>query len=265
MSAGVSRRLDLRGRQSSKIMSAISAASYPATPAEGYALTQANFPGLKEAFFDDGITGNDIVGEFGTVTITSSTGWTLPDTGQFRRNSGGTVTVTGAWDAIGNKHAVLLAIGSFTPGSGTVTRLGAAPGTGSQIAIATTSTNNISGPSAGNSCAHVGTSLIDPVLAMAMRLDQSTVNGHGYQYFYDGTNSEGPIVETVLTGDISANWPAFGTGASAAVLAISTSAYYTGIFFLIFEENPTDSLLAGALPWMAAHPKKLYPGFYRRS
>lgn len=231
-------------------------------PASGYALTKANFPCLIEAFIDTGISGNNLVGTLGTITMNSDVGWIQPGANQFRSEVGATFTPSGTWEAIGTRHAILMQIGVFNT-QAINTRLGA---------VATTSSIGVRGGTAtdirydgSNEATFAAVSgATYPIQAVATLLDQTTANGEARRYVVDDGVELG-VVTATNTGDISKNYPAFSTNVGDAAFTSNTSSYYTGIFLLAISAVPADAFMFAALKWMIANPKKLYPGFYRKS
>lgn len=262
MSAGISKRLDFRGRQSSRIISAIAAGNYPATPVDGYPTTQENFPGLVEWFFSTSISGNDLVGEAGVLTITSSVGWTLPAAGTFRRNSGGTVTLAGTL-GFGNNSAFLIAIGSMNTVGG-VFRLGNTT-TGPSISISQSSSTTAVKRDAANYVNGTGTlgTLALPLLGLCGAMSQEPPNGTYITSGYDGTLTES--VNGTISGDISQSWANFTTGAGNALVMADATSHFNGVYIFKLSDYPGDINIPAALVWMAAHPGFVYPGFYKRT
>lgn len=231
-----------------------------ATPSGGYALNTTNFPSLLEAFLLTSISGNNLVGVNNVLTITSSTGWTIPPTtptGEFRRTSGGTVTLSGTL-AIGTKSIALIVIGTNISGR--------------PISIGDTTNGpciNIIENGAANSLYNSTNFATPPDLTglctkgMAHVLNMESANGTGKLYGYNGSViSSG---NDVITGDISQNWPAFTTGSGFAAVIVAAGVSMSGIFLLGFNTYPSDIDFGNALIWMSANPTKLYPGFYKRS
>lgn len=241
---------------------------YPTTPAGGYALTQENFPGLLEGFIADGISGNNLVGVLGHVTLICTGGWTKPATNQFRR-AAGTLSTSGTWPAIGTKNALLVRTGLFpSAGDAIADNVQFGSGTGTKLSTGTSNTNSLAQLTSSSNLATCSPpTLTATTKAVAIKLDQSTANGHSYTHFVGTDDSvEGPVIESSLAGDVSGTWPAFATGASTAVITVQTAPrYLTGIWLLAFNDFPNDILITDAIKWMADNPKKLYPGFYNRS
>lgn len=239
---------------------------YPTTPAEGYALTKENFPGLIEAFISDGISGTNLTGVLGTVVISSLTGWTQPVAGAFRASPGTAFSTSGTWESIADKEALLLVIGNFVSGAAVITRLGIGS-SGSLISSGNgTSSSTVSRVSGSHYRTGAATALSGPTIASATRLDRSTANGEGYGYHCNGTTNEGPSLFSLVTsGDINETWNAFFTGGDGVSLTVNASSYYTGIFLLALNTIPASLSLFDVLRWMSAHPKQLFPGFYHLS
>lgn len=240
----------------------------PGTPAEGYAITQANFPGLIEGFIDTGISGNNLVGVLGNVTLINTGGWTKPATNQFRR-AAGTLSTSGTWPAIGTKNALLIKTGLFPSAADAITdNVQFGIGTATKLSVGAGSTHSLAELTSSSNLAAVDpTTMTVGIKAAAIKLDQSTANGHAYGYWVGTDDStEGPVIEASLAGDISGTWPAFATGESTAVITAQTSSrYFTGIWLFAFNDFPDDILITDAMVWMADNPTKPYPGFYHRS
>lgn len=241
----------------------LSSSTIPFTPPGGYALTKANFPGLIEAFTSDGISGNNLVGSLGTITVASSTGWVQPAAGQFRGASLAAYTTSGTWEAIGTRHALLIQIGSFNV-SGIVTSFGLAA-SGPFLAVRGASqTDAILNTGVNSAVIAAVAGATYPVEGEATLLNQTAANGMASRFVVDGGVNLARADATV-TGDISQSWPAFAVGAAAAAFATSGAMYYTGIFLVATASLPSDTFIFDAIQWMIANPKLLYPGFYQRT
>lgn len=269
MSAGLSRIFPNRIEERRTLNGAV----YPSTPVGGYDLTQANFPSLKHAFTPAGITGNNLVDVLtGAVTIINTAGWNTAESGGvgFRRNTG-TLSGSGAWTAIGNKNALLIAVGNFTglAGSRLVSFGDALVGTELGIFAAVDNTDIV--------CVRTGTDYVSSAgvspnttpawLGAAALLNQAPANGAYTSFVYQSGGTKTIVPAVAIAGDISANWPAFslaGSGNALAVIVATAGLYYTGIYLLIFDSFlPPNALILDALTWMSVNPYKLYPGFYK--
>lgn len=235
---------------------------YPGTPVGGYATNQTNFPGLAEWFFSTGISGNDLVGQAGILTITSSVGWTLPTPGTFRRNSGGTQTLAGTL-GFGTNSGILICIGSINI-AGVVFRIGNTTN-GPSIGVSQSSNLTSIKRDISNYVNGSGTleTLTLPLLGLAGALNQESTNGTFVTSGYNGTLTES--VNGIISGDISQSWANFTTGSgNAAVMADATS-NFSGVYIFKLSSYPVDIDMPSALMWMSAHPGFIFPGFYKRS
>ncbi len=220
-------------------------------------LTPTNFPSLLHAFVRAGIGATTLVDHRNEVTLNCASGFVADDPAPGNFYNNGAVTVSGAFRAIGTKHALFITVGNIT-GTTQITRLGNALTTGPGIAVRDDasvwfrrdSTNSVLGAILGGSPSF-------PLTAMALLLDQTPANGAGYLFGRNSTTSYGPSTGTV-TGDVSASWAAFANEAQM------TFDNYTGLFLFAMDWLPSNTFIADALTWMGPRPGKVYPGFYGR-
>jgi hypothetical protein len=255
MAQGLSRKIP----DPAKRIRTLGSSVIPTTPAGGYPTTQENFPSLIEAFTEDGINGNNLVGALGTVTITNSTGWTQPAATQFRATASGSFTTSGAWSAIGARHALMILVGKFNIASTNVKFGDAANGVG--VALIDTGAWAFNSSNLALILAdHGGISY--PIDGRAFLLNQTSANGTAGKYSIDGATNLGPTAATIL-GDVSQNWPAFTIGAAEAQVFSESNSYLTGAYLHAFSNVPSDATIFEATRWMFQNPKKIYPGFYK--